>query len=86
VGQRLLAEDVFVLPHRSRRDRRVEIVGGADNDGVHVLLLFEQFAVIAERGAAVVFAGGVLGSVIRVYDLLAGLAAGDAARGLQGMR
>ena len=44
------------------------------------MLFFEEFAKIVVRGASLVLAGALLGSVISVYDFLAGFAAGNARR------
>ena len=85
VSERFLAENVFALFHRRRGNDGVQIVCAADNNGIHVLLFFEQFAVITVGSAAVVFSGGLSRSVISVHNLLAGFAAGDATCDFQGV-
>ena len=63
----------------------MQMVRTADDDGVHILLFFKQFPVIAVGCAAIVFAGGFPRSVKGVHDLLAGFAAGDTAGNSQGV-
>ena len=46
VREGLLAENVFVFAHGRGGNGGVEMVGGADDDGVEVFFFFEEFAVI----------------------------------------
>ena len=46
VRERLLAENVFVLTHGRGGDGGVEMVGGADDDGIEIFFFFEEFAVV----------------------------------------
>ena len=57
----------------------MQIVGGADDNGVEVLLLVEQIAEIAVGRAAMILTGTLLRTVIAVDDFLARFPAGDAA-------
>jgi len=68
---------VFALFHRGGGDGGVQIVGGTDDDGVEVLLLFKQLAEVAVRRTAAILAGALLSSVMGVHDFLARFAAGD---------
>ena len=53
-----LAEHVLVLAHGGERDRGVPVVGSGDVDGIDVLLLVEQLAIVDVSVAAFVGAGG----------------------------
>ena len=44
IGNRLVRDDVFALPHRPDGDHSVQVVGRHDVDGVEALFLVEQLA------------------------------------------
>ena len=50
----LLTQHVFALAHGGDGDGRMPVVGRGHVDGVQVLFLFQQFAIIAVRRAAFV--------------------------------
>ena len=62
------------------------MVDGADDDGVQIVFLFEQFAKVGVRRAPAVLIRTLLGGVVRVDDSLTRLSSRDAGRGLHRMR
>src|SRR5437016_4065992 len=85
VRQRLLAKDVFALLHGRRGDGRMQVVGGAHNHGVEVLLLLKQLAEIIVGRAATILAGALLRGVIGVHDCPTRFTAGYTARDAERM-
>ena len=69
-GERLVGDDVLPGPHRRDGDRRVQVVGRHDVDGVEVLLLRQHLPEVGVGGDA--RAGR--GAVVAVDDLAAHLA------------
>ena len=45
-GERLLHVDVFVKIHGRKSDGSVHVIGGGDENGVNILLLFEHPAIV----------------------------------------
>ncbi len=45
-GKRFLHVDVFAESHGCKGDRRVHVVGGGDENGVNILLVFEHVAIV----------------------------------------
>src|SRR6266436_3844397 len=85
VRQRLLAKNVFALLHRRRRYGCMQVIRGAHNDRVDVLLFFQKLAEVAVSRAATILAGALLRTIVGVHDFLTRLAAGNAASYAQRM-
>ena len=85
VGQRLLAKDMLALLHRRHGYGRVQVVGGAHDNGIEVLVLLEQLPEVAVGRAAARLAGTSLKTVVGVDDFLTWFAACNATGHLERM-
>jgi hypothetical protein len=63
----------------------MQVVRGADNNGVEVFLLLKQLAEVTISRTSTILAGALLSAVIGVYDFLTRFAACNAARDTERM-
>jgi len=72
VREGLLAENVFVFAHGRGGDGGVEMVGGANDDGIEIFFFVEEFAVIGIGRTAARISGASAGGVVGIHNFLRG--------------
>jgi hypothetical protein len=74
VGDRLVHQHVLALLHRGDGDRRMEMIGRHDLDGVQILLGVQQLAEIGIGGTCLEFVRAAFLGVVRIDHVTPNLA------------